>query len=740
MRISRVLAFTGPSIWSRNSVLEVSLAEEPGHSRSDGAWRERCHRLCEVWRDASIELTATADRTAFLERLRCARDPLVTFLELVQELQTLAGTAVDRGWVEVEGREGPAVVVVAFVEEALARMAVDAAHRLLWGMPDVPLDLAGVVQRLRDCAAQTCFGATTRAIVTAARERGIPVSRVDGDCLVQLGHGARQRRAQGAITSRAGFLAEAVSRDKLLTKQILRQLRLPIAEGRLAGDVAEAWSAACDIGLPVVVKPRDADYGNGVSINLSTREQVAVAWERARQCRAEVLVEGHLPGFSHRLFVAGGKVVAAVRREPARVVGDGRRPVSQLIDEANRDPRRGDGPDCPFYPIEVDDKLIDVLAQQELTLASIAAPDRVVSLQRDPSSCRAEEIIDVTDRVHPSVAVAAIDAVSAVGLDVAGVDVMAVDIGRPLEEQGGGILEVNAGPAIYLHRSPQCRPQRPVAEAIVGSLFANGEAGRIPLVAVTGDALAGSVARAIAGLVDNGSQVIGLAERTGITIGTRRLTSAPGANLAGCRTLLAHPRVELAICEISPASLRREGLAFDECLVAVLTGIGGNDMNGGSQPDQPKCLRLLAACVAPGGALLANVDDSGVAAVIAPGDAHLVAVSVDPYHPFLAEHRIAGGWSISMAGSDIVLCRGHQETERLPFTAEGAARFLSSSSRVEALLAWGAAWVIDRHTPGRLWNPLRPVRIDFEANEKRLAPVERQKSVAAGRNGCAKMA
>jgi len=742
MRVARILSFTGPNIWSRNLVIEVSLVPEPETDASLGAWRESCRRLRETWREASFEpLTTASNEARFNERLPHVVHPAQVFRELVLRLQTLAGTPVERGWVD-DGSGRSIVVALEYVEEAVARLAVEAAQRLLWGTGNAAIpELGGLVRQLRECAEQTCFGSTTSAVVTAARGRGIPVSRVDGDCLVQLGHGSRQRRIQGIITSRAGYLAEAVSRDKLLTKRILRQLRLPTAEGRLVRDADDAWSAANEIGLPVVVKPRDADYGSGVSINLHTREQVAAAWIRARESRPDVLVERHLAGSSHRLFVAGDAMVAAVRREPAKVVGDGRRPVHELIAEANRDPRRGNGPECPLYPIDVDERVIEVLVKQELSLASIPGPGRVVSLQRDPTSCRAEEIIDVTDNVHASVAAAVIDAVHAVGLDVAGVDVMAIDIGRPLEEQGGGILEVNAGPAIYLHRSPFCRPQRPVAEAAVDSLFETGDMGRIPLVAVTGDERAGSVARAIARLVDDGSQRIGLAGSAGITIGGRRLTGVAAADAAGCRTLLAHPRVDLAICELPPVSLRNEGLAFDECLVAVFVGFDRKEVAVGTQPDRIRCLRLLAEGVAQGGALVANVDDPQVADQLTPGQAQLVAVTNDVGNAFALKHRAAGGIVISATAGEIVAAQGNRVIDRQPIAAAGFEDFFSQSTNpLEALLAWGAVWAMERHAPGTLRNPLRPVRIDFESNQKRLAPVDRQKTVAAGRHRRAKMA
>jgi cyanophycin synthetase len=722
MRISKMVALAAPNVWSRNPVLEVFLASEPGQTDGAETWRDSCRRLCDAWSAESIESTANGDDER--ERLRNAAHPVEAFLDLVFKFQSLAGTAVDWGRVDIEASGLSALTAVEFVEEPVARMAVEMAHSLVWGQEgSSPPDLAPLLTRLRDCAEQTCFGATTSAVVAAARDRGIPVSRVDGDCLLQLGHGARQRRVQGAITDQAGYLAEAVSRDKWLTKQILQQICLPTADGWLVRNADEAWSAACDLGLPVVVKPRDSDYGNGVSISLTTREQVASAWERARTFRPEVLIERHLAGRSHRLFVAANSVVAAVRREPAHVVGDGKRSVSELIAEANRDPRRGEGPECPLFPIRADGKVVEVLAQQGLTMASVPAVDRVVSLQLDPSSCRAEEIVDVTDRVHAGVAGAVVDSVRAVGLDVAGVDVMAVDIGRPLEEQGGGILEVNAGPAIYLHRRPFCRPQRPVAEAIVESLFEAGDRGRIPIITITGSDCGGPLAQAIARLVDDGTRTIGVADSAGIAIGGRPATGGPSADLAGCRTLLAHPRIDVAICELPWASLRKEGLAFDECVAAVVCGFDKAIATDGQPADRARCLRLLAESVAPGGALVANLDDPDVEGQLTPGQSHLLAVSAEPKHEFLAAHRAAGGLTATLFDGGAVLAKGQRVIARLPFAAIGGKDSLAPPpTRVMALLACGAAWAIEEAARGTSVNYriVQPLRVSTSASGHQL--------------------
>ena len=620
MHITGIRAMSGPNVWSRAPALEICL--EPADARPTSGSLADANQRVRAWRrDAGVDVAlcrreellarfhsdingsaAFGQRGPVSRRLESGRDSslCVLFAELAQELQAVGGTPVSRFWIEDH------LVALEFVEEPIARLAVKLAHQIVWGEEDNLPDAARSIAGLRECANEACFGATTGPVVEAARARGIPVMRLDGDCLVQFGHGSRQKRIQGVVTSRCGFIAEAVSRDKLLTKRLLEALRLPTARGRLASDPDDAWVAAGEIGLPVVVKPRDADYANGVSVRLTTKAEVAEAWTLARAVRSEVLVEEHLAGVPHRLFIVSGRLVGAARRDPARVVGDGTRNVAELIADANRDPRRGEGNDSPWHPIAMDEPLLSALEREGLGLDSVPEAGRRVALQNRPRNCRAETIRDVTDLVHPDVAAAAIAAVHVTGLDVAGVDVMAEDITRPLDEQGGGILEVNAGPAIYLHRRPACSPERPVVEAVVDSLIPPGETGRIPIVAVVGGHAA-AVAGEIADLMESSGLRVGLATREGIRVDGRTLSRQPADDTGGCRALLLHPAVDAAVCELSLASIREDGLAFDRCDLVVLAGVDSLQ-----PPDEPRdcerCLQLLMESV-PGRSAVITAND-----------------------------------------------------------------------------------------------------------------------------------
>jgi len=693
MRIEKTRAFPGPNIWSRQPVLEFVL-EPIRETGGDEFSLRRCRERLLGWYGTSPDekIARVVNRHRFVQRLERVRTAAGLFAALVQELQTLAGMPVTAHWIETAGPRSTTCVAVEFAEEPIARLAVEFAARLVDEAPAQSLpDFQECVRELRDCAKEACFGGTTGPIVEAACSRGIPVVRLDGDCLVQLGHGARQRRLMGSITSRTGFLSEAISRDKSLTKQLLRQMGIPVPPGRLVSDADDAWAAACELGLPVVVKPRDEDCGTGVSLMLKTREQISLAYAQAREYRPDVLVERHLPGAAHRLFVVNDRLVAAIRRDPAQVVGDGRQTIAQLIALANRDPRRGEGPEYAMFPIVVDEEAVQILADRQLSLNSIPRPDEAVALRYDPKAGYGGTVLEVTESVHPETIAAVCDAVRVTGLDVAGVDVMAADIALPLGEQQGGILEVNGGPAIYLHRSPFCEPSRPVAEAIVDSLIPGGETGRIPIVAVLGDAQATAVARQVARLLDATGQTVGLAAADGIRVGDADHMRPLANNASGCRTLLLHPRVELAVCEISLKSLREEGLAFDKCQVAILTSWPTVPETADTPDMIERCLRVLLDSVYARGAVIANIDDPSLAALFVPGDDRLVAVSHDENHPYLFEHRERGGTTVFADGGDAVINCGGQQIARQTVSAK-----MDDAHVVSWLLAFAADCALEQ--------------------------------------------
>ena len=314
------------------------------------------------------------------------------------------------------------------------------------------------------------------------RARGIPVHRLNDASLLQLGNGAKQHRVHRSATDHTIAVAESVSDDKEVTKTYLRARACPWHKGGWPPAPLTPGKRPKRSGRQVVIKPKDTNFGNGVVIGISGRDQIEAAYRHAATLGSGVIVEQLAAGLEHRLLVVGGKYIAATRGNPAQVIGDGKQSIRELIEsQLNSDPRRGTDLSCPLAKVEIDRNVELALANEGFRPESVPAKGQTVVVQRNGNLS-----IDVTDEVHPAVQRQAEMAAIVIGLDVAGIDVIAEDIGRPLEEQGGVIIEVNSGPGLHTHIAPEMGTPCRVGEAIVGTLFPPGDEGRIPIVGVTG--------------------------------------------------------------------------------------------------------------------------------------------------------------------------------------------------------------------------------------------------------------
>lgn len=467
-------------------------------------------------------------------------------LRRVREFQVQSGFA--GSFAAVDGNR----LAFDFDEPPLARACLELA-----ATPGV--EFADVQARLRKIALDARLGPSTGGIVAAAVRRGIPTRRLNDGSLVQLGWGAKQKRIWTAETDDTPTVAEVIAQDKQLTRQLLAALGVAAPWGRPVHDADDAWHVAQQCVPPVVVKPRFGNQGRGVATNLMTREQVEAAFAAARR-EGEVVVETFAPGRDFRVLVVGGKVVAASQRDPAQVVGDGTSTIRDLIAVANRDPRRSDGHSTSLSYIKIDAVAEAVLAEQGFTADSVPAASVRVLIRRNANLSTGGTATDVTDLVHPEVAADAIAAARAVGLDVAGIDIVCEDISQPLGPQRGAIVEVNAGPGLRMHLEPSAGKPRDVGAAVVDALFPNGESGRIPVVAVVGTGV-----REVAARLARGGRFVGTASSDGIWLGTRHTDSRPAANVDSVQSVLLHPRVEAVAFEVTEAGFLAEGLALDRC-------------------------------------------------------------------------------------------------------------------------------------------------------------------------------
>lgn len=692
--ILRIIPLRGPNIWTYRPALEVwvdigELEDFPSNTLPGFV-----DRLM-AWLPSLVEHKCSiGERGGFVQRLREGTWTAHILEHVTLELQNLVGQRTGFGKARGTSTRGVYKIVVRSRQEEVTRACLEAARQLLLAaIEDRPFDVAATLAEVRALADSRCLGPSTASIVDAATDRRIPSIRLTDGNLVQLGYGAASRRIWTAETDRTSAIGESIAGSKDLTKRLLASCGVPVPEGREVDSAADAWEAAEDIGLPVVVKPTDANHGRGVFTDLNTRAEVEKAYAAALKEGSGVIVERFVRGNAHRLLVVGNRMVAAIRGKVLSVVGDGRSTVAQLVDaQINSDPRCGVEEEFPLEPVILAKEPIALLElqRQGFTADSVPPAGREVLIKR-----QGDLAYDETDDVHPQVAAAATLAARIVGLDVAGIDLVAEDISRPLEAQGGAIVEVNAGPSLLMHLKPAEGKPRPVGQAIVDHLFAASEDGRIPIVGISGSRGKTAVARLLAELMALSGRQTGLACSSGSYVGMRRVDRADGATWAAAHRMLLNRAVDAAVIETGARSIVAEGLAYDRCQVAVLTNLDPVAQVADHYIETPEqmvtVLRTLVDVVLPEGVAVLNAADAPVAALAPLCDGEVIFFGQDASLPVMVEHRKLGGRAVFVRGGDLVLATGAQETV-LPKLAALTARSPWQIANIAAAAA--AAWAL----------------------------------------------
>ena len=691
----------GPNQWTYRPVIEAVVdigAFEDFPSNTLPGFVERLTALL----PSLVEHRCSyGERGGFLRRLE-EGTWIGHILEHVSlELQNLAGMPGGFGKARETSQRGIYKVVIRAWHEEVSRLALETGRELiLAAVEDRPFDVAARVEVLRDMAERKLLGPSTGSIVEAAtaKDRRIPAIRLlaDGN-LVQLGYGKKSRRIWTAETDETSAIAETISRDKDMTKSLLQSCGVPIPEGRLVESPEDAWEAAGEIGVPVVVKPCDGNHGRGVFTNLMTREEVESAYPAALREGTGVIVERYIRGSEHRLLIVGNKMIAAARGETVTVVGDGKSNINELIDlQINSDPRRGAAEEFPLDVV--------VLSNQPVALLEVRRqgfePESIPPVGREVLIIRTgNHTCDVTDLVHPETAATAALAARVVGLDIAGVDLVCEDISRPLDEQRGAIVEVNAGPGLLMHLKPENGEPRPVGRAIVDHLFPEGGNGRIPVVGVTGSDGKTTVSRLVARLLTLSGKHTGLACSDGLYLDLRRSETGDRANWEAARRILMNRAVEAAVLENGSDMILTDGMAYDRCQIGVITNVDMARHTGRFYVDTPEklftVLRTQIDLVLPGGAAVLNAAEPMLVDMAGLCDGEVIFFAADPELPALIAHIEQGRRAVIVRYGQIMLVdsEGEAALARLadiPLTADGKNR-----PQVENVLAAvAAAWAL----------------------------------------------
>jgi cyanophycin synthetase len=609
MKVTRPTTLTGPNLSGPVSGLRARLVED-GDPLCGAAWTPD---------DAELG-RAVATLVAALPELAVRRDeiaaglaretaPSLALVLLLAETLLREGSVLSGRPAVLERDATGATVFLPCDTGALGALAlhfgIEGTRQLAGGGQGTEAHMRALHLEARRRMRPLRLDQTTRTLARAARLRGIPAVRLAGaPHVLRLGEGAAARRIQETVSEATGHLAALLQRDKVVTQALLAAHFLPGTGARPVASAEEACTVAREIGFPVVVKPRQGRKGAGVVVSL--RDEEAVRAALARPGMLPALVERHVTGRDYRLLVAGGRLVAAAERRPAEVVGTGRHSVAELVETANRDPQRGLPFERPLELLALGDEARRWLGRQGLAPESVPAAGQLVRLAGPANLSAGGTARDVTGTVAPQTARQVVRAARLLGLDVAGIDVVAPDIARPLEPGGGAILEVNVSPGLR----PHADADRDVAAAVIGALFPEGATGRIPTVGITGSLGKSTTCRMLARILRQTGRCVALTTTKGAYIGQERLSAEDCAGGGVAERLLDDASVEMGVFELARGNLIKRGMVLDSLSVGALLNVRDNHVgfDGVETREQMATVKSIVPCAARDVAVL-NADD-----------------------------------------------------------------------------------------------------------------------------------
>ena len=705
MVIQSIVYLRGPNIWTYGAAIEAVIdigdLEDCPSNLVPGLYE----RLV-AWLPSLIEHRCSPGvRGGFLQRLQTGTWPCHILEHVTLALQDLAGVP---GYGFGRAREtetrGVYKVVVSAWQEEVSRAALYTGRDLVMAaIEDRPYDLNAALEHLKELSQNLCLGPSTASMVSAADDRNIPAVRLNHGNLIQFGYGNLQRRIWTAETDQTSAIAETISRDKDLTKSILESCGVPIPQGRAVQNAQDAWEAAQELGLPVVVKPVDGNHGRGVFINLETQQEIEAAYAVAVDEGSGVLVERFIRGNEHRLLIVNGELAAAAKGQEALVTGDGIHTINDLIAlQINSDPRRGRGEDQPLNPVRIDSAARLELKRQGFEADSVAPLGCEVLIQRNGNVA-----FDCTDDVHPDVAAIAAIAARAVGLDVAGIDLVTEDISRPLSETGGAIVEVNAGPGLLMHLKPAEGLPREVGKAIIDYMFPPENEKIFPVIGVSGSTATTMVSRLVFHLLTLNGTHTGLSNSEGVKVNERALTSASSSTWSNTQRLLLNCQIQAAVVETDGMQILTEGLDYNRCLVGVVTNITFNQSfqdpsvayhGFNTAADLIKIYRTQIDVVCDAGTGILNADDVNVAAIAEYCTSSLIFFSQNPSSAVIQAHLAEEKWAVLLESDQIILAQGKLrtplcKTSELPVLRQQPA--VAQDNTVAVLASVAAAWALN---------------------------------------------
>lgn len=704
MKILEIKTLRGPNFWSgyRKKLIDMRLDLQDYEKKPTNVLTNFTARSKELLPGLHTHGCSYGEDGGFLRRLDEGTWAGHVIEHFALEMQTLAGMEVGYGRTRETKVTGIYHVVFAYQEEEAGRYAARAAVRLFEdvaenkSIEEIKASLDADVQKLREIREEFRFGPSTGSIVEEAEHRDIPHIRLNDQSLVQLGFGVYGRRIQATVTDRSNMIAVSLASDKDATKKMLGAMGVPVPGGEMLRDAEDIERVVTRVGFPVAVKPLDANHGKGITVGLNNLEDVRAAFERAKDYARWVIIEKSLTGADFRALVIDNKLVAVAERRPAHVIGDGKQTVQQLIEETNRDERRGIGHEKVLTIIKVDSHVEKLIAASGYNLDSILPAGETLYLTTTANISTGGTAIDRTDEVHPYNVFLLERIARIVGLDIAGIDIVAPDVSTPLSENGGGVIEVNAAPGFRMHLAPSEGIARNVAEHVVNMLFPPGAPTRIPIIAITGTNGKTTTTRLIAHIMKQHGLTVGFTTTEGTYIGNTLAARGDNTGPVSAQLVLKDPTVQVAVLETARGGIIRSGLGFDKCDIGVVTNVTADHMGlKGIETleEMARVKSVVARAVHEDGFSVLNADDDLVYEMRRYAGGKVALFSIDEHNPRILRHTKDGGVAGVLENGFITIIKRSwkvriEKVINIPLTFEGRAVFMIQNVLAATLAAY----------------------------------------------------
>jgi len=692
MEILEIRTLRGPNYWSgywKKLIimrLDIGEYEKKPTNKIKGFYA----RMVEVMPSLETHGCSYGEPGGFLKRVKEGTWAGHVIEHFALELQTLAGMETGYGRTRETNEKGVYNVVFSYLEEEVGRFAGRAAVRLWLALAEgkkldaIKEALAEDIQEMREIREDVRFGPSTGSLVEEAENRDIPFIRLNDQSLVQLGYGVNQKRIQATTTVNTNMISVDIAGDKAATKKLLGDMGVPVPKGYRIRDIDDLEDTLDRVGYPAVIKPLDGNHGKGATIGILNLEDAAVAFEKAKEYSRWVIVEQQLIGSDFRALVVNNRLIAVAKRIPAHVVGDGKQTIAELVEETNRDPRRGFGHENVLTLIDIDQQSMRLIQNAGYTLDSVLKKGEVLFLKTTANISTGGTAIDVTDEVHPENVFLFERIARIIGLDVAGIDVIADNVAQPLRDIRGGIIEVNAAPGFRMHLAPSEGIGRNVAEHVIDMLFPPGTPARIPIIAITGTNGKTTTTRLIAHILKNSGRNVGFTTTDGTYIGNQQIVTGDNTGPISAQLVLKDPTVEVGVLETARGGIIRAGLGFDHCDIGVVLNVaadhlGMKDVN--TLDDLARVKSVIPRAVSRKGFTVLNAEDPLVYDMRELTDGTVVCFSMNENNPNIRKRAERGRTSCVYENGYITILKGKwkvrvEKAVNIPLTYGGRAEFM----------------------------------------------------------------